>query len=44
MKFGKILAVILVIAAFAVGLMLGRGGTPAPVITATLPSKLISIP
>ena len=34
MKFGKIIAVVLVIAAFAVGLLLGQGQSPAPVITA----------
>ncbi len=33
MKFGKIIAAVLVIAAFAAGLLLGRGESPAPVIT-----------
>lgn len=33
MKFGKILATLLVIAAFVVGIVLGRGGSPAPVVT-----------
>ena len=33
MKFGKTLAALLVIAAFVIGIMLGRGVSPAPVIT-----------
>lgn len=35
MRIGRIVAVVLVVAAFVAGLMLGQGGSSAPVVTAT---------